>query len=243
MISRLRRPSGFSLVLLSIGLVFFISLGNWQLGRGREKQTQLSAFHSGKNASAVDLNEALAQFPKQRYIRTRIKGEFVPNKTLLLDSARMDGQIGVQVYQAFDSEGRTILVGLGFLPIAPDRSSFPIPKTPTGTHQLDGLYGAAPSSGIRLSDDVAKPAGETWLVTHIEPTSQQAFFQRKLESGVLMLDAVAQPVADANNVLALKRVWHSSAMPPERHFGYALTWYGFALTAVVIFLILHRKKP
>jgi surfeit locus 1 family protein len=242
MIFRLRRPRWFSWVLLAFGLTFFITLGNWQTSRGKEKQSQLAALTDGKNAKPVNLSTAVDRFPMQRYVKTMVSGRFVGDKTLLLDSARMDGQIGVQVYQAFETEGRTVLVGLGFLPIPPDRSSFPEPQTPIGAHELVGLYGAPPSSGIRLSKDTSAPETNTWLVTRIDPQSQQAFFQKRLESGVLMLDPVPNPVADPKQVLALKRAWHLASMPPERHFGYALTWYGFAVTAVVIFLILNRQK-
>jgi surfeit locus 1 family protein len=239
---RLRRPSVFACLLLLAGLLFFVSLGNWQMRRAQEKQTQLDAFNAGNSARAVNLQAATERFPQEAYVSVEIKGEFVAGKSLLLDSARLNGQIGVQVYQAFESEGKSVLVGLGFVPIRPDRSQFPTPATPVGTQVLRGLYGAPPSSGIRLNDLESNAQSNTWLVTRIDPKTQQAFFARKLEAGVILLAPVAKPGIDPNDVLQLERVWHSTAMPPERHLGYAMTWYGFAITAIVIFLILHRRR-
>jgi surfeit locus 1 family protein len=34
-----------------------------------------------------------------------------------------------------------------------------------------------------------------------------------------------------------------SSMPPERHRAYAFQWFAFAVAAVVIFVVLHRRKP
>ena len=33
------------------------------------------------------------------------------------------------------------------------------------------------------------------------------------------------------------------SMPPARHRAYAFQWFAFAVAAVVILLVLHRKRP
>jgi surfeit locus 1 family protein len=238
----LRRPTFFSLALLAFGLVFFVSLGNWQLGRARYKEVLYAGFVKGSAGPKYSLAEALKKWPAESYVAVQIKGEFVAGKTVLWDSQTRDGQVGVQVFQAFRSGENTVLVALGYMPVPQDRSVFPTPDVPSGERTLTGLIAAPPSSGIKLGEFGPPPNTPTWLVTRIEPPQLAPFFGVPLPAPVLLLDPVpASASADAGNVLLLPRVWHPNTFPPERHRGYAATWFGFAFTAIIIFLLLHRK--
>jgi surfeit locus 1 family protein len=243
----IRKPSLFSLLLLLFGLAFFTMLGNWQLRRAHFKEQLLAGFNASAQAQRVELDSALARWPMESYVAVRTTGEFIAGKTVLLDSQTLSGQIGVQVYQGFRSQtGATVLVALGFMPIAPDRSRFPTPSTPIGRVTLTGLIAAPPASGIKLSELGPAPSTPTWLVTRIEPAHFSPFFGAALPDSVLLLDpspAALSPLEpSAGSVLNLPRHWFPNTFPPERHRGYAMTWYGFALTAVIIFLLLHRKR-
>ena len=246
------RPHFASVCLLALGLVFFISLGNWQLGRARVKEALYASFVKSTHSTGVSLGHALAKWPEQSYVRAQIFGTFIPDKTVLLDSQTVNGRIGVQVFQAFQSnDGGAVLVALGFMPIPPDRSSFPKPATPSGLQRLNGLLSAPPASGIKLAEIGAPPRASSWLVTRIEPQSFSRYFGVSLVKPVFLLDAVVatqdtareQTSASAGtavDVLKLPRVWRPNTFPPERHRGYAATWFGFALTSIIIFLLLHR---
>jgi surfeit locus 1 family protein len=238
----LRRPSLFSLALLVFGLAFFITLGNWQLGRARYKEALFASFEQGASANTHTLAQALQRWPQQSFVATEMRGEFIADKTVLLDSQSLEGQVGVQVYQAFRSGSDTVLVALGFMPVPRDRSVFPTPAVPKGVITLKGLIAAPPSSGLKLAEIGAPPSTATWLVTRIEPTNLAPYFGTHLADAVLLLDPVkAKTPADTHNVLNLARHWLPSTFAPERHRGYAATWFGFAITAVIIFLLLHRK--
>ena len=248
------RPHFASICLLAFGLAFFITLGNWQLGRARYKDGLYASFVENSHAQGVLLPQALLKWPAQTYVRTEISGQFIPGKTVLLDSQTTNGQIGVQVFQAFKSDdGIAVLVALGFMPIPRDRSRFPTPNVPPGLQHLKGLLSAPPSSGIKLGEIGVAPSTPTWLITRIEPQTLSQYFGVPLSKAVLLLDAATAsknaPVAieagdtDDVDVLKLPRIWHPNTFPPERHRGYAVTWFGFALTAVIIFLLLHRKRP
>lgn len=246
------RPHFASICLLAFGLAFFITLGNWQLGRARYKDALYASFVESSRAPGESLSQALSKWPAQSYVRTEISGQFIPGKTVLLDSQTANGRIGVQVFQAFQSsDGGAVLVALGFMPIPPDRSHFPTPDVPRELQHLKGLLAAPPSSGIKLAEIGAAPSTPSWLVTRIEPQALSQYFGVALPEAVLLLDAAlpetAAPAAstginEAVDVLKLPRVWHPNTFPPERHRGYAATWFGFALTSVIIFLLLHRKR-
>jgi cytochrome oxidase assembly protein ShyY1 len=99
----IRRPTFFSLALLCLGLAFFLMLGNWQLARARYKEALYASFVAGSKAPAHSLAQALQRWPTQSFVATEMRGEFIAKKTVLLDSQSLNGQIGVQVYQAFRS--------------------------------------------------------------------------------------------------------------------------------------------
>ena len=41
---------------------------------------------------------------------------------------------------------------------------------------------------------------------------------------------------------AFVREWQPEVFPPQRHYGYALTWFTFALVAVILFVIRHWRQ-
>ena len=105
-----------------------------------------------------------------------------------------------------------------------------------------------PASGLKLGALGEPPASATWLLTRIETPALRPYFGATLAAPVLLLDpasdAQKRSATPAGNdaVLNLPRHWHPNTFPPERHIGYALTWFGFALTALIIFYLLHRES-
>jgi cytochrome oxidase assembly protein ShyY1 len=59
---------------------------------------------------------------------------------------------------------------------------------------------------------------------------------RTLYPRILTLDA------DPAAIYVREHTLDFGSMPPARHRAYAFQWFTFALAAVVIFLVLHRKK-
>jgi surfeit locus 1 family protein len=237
-------------MLLAIGLTFFLNLGFWQLRRAEYKMQMMDAFAKASAQEYTELDAALRALDTQTraglpaYVSVRLQGEFVAEKSLLWDSQRMDGKIGVQVYQAFRSESKALLVGLGFNAIEPNRLQFPEPAVAGGTFHLRGILAAPPSAGLKLGSEVAAGA-KTWLVHGIDPATQSDFFGVPLLPFVLMLDP-ERPLhenAPVPAALQLPRRWNPGLyLTPEKHRGYALTWFGFAITSVVLFFVLNRRR-
>ena len=240
----IRKPSATALLLLALGLAFFLTLGFWQLGRADFKRTLYANFLLGSGAHPASLTQALEKWRPNRYEPVQMRGQFIAGKTVLLDSQTQDGQVGVQVFQGFHSDGKNVLVALGFIAIPRDRSQFPTPSVPAGELTLRGLLANPPASGLKLGELGQPPATATWLLSRIEIPALNPYFSVSLVAPVLLLDpdvnapSIRQP---ADSVLQLQRGWHPNTFPPERHVGYAVTWFGFALTALIIFYLLHRE--
>lgn len=240
----IRKPSLTALLLLAFGLAFFLTLGFWQLGRAEFKRTLYANFLAGSGAHPATLTGALEKWQPNHYEPVQLRGEFIAGKTVLLDSQTQDGQVGVQVFQGFQSEGKTVLVALGFIAIARDRSQFPTPAVPSGQQRLRGLLANPPASGLKLGEMGEAPQSATWLVNRIEIPALSQFFDAPLIAPVLLLDPnlSTDSLSSSDSVLKLPRHWQPNTFPPERHTGYAVTWFGFALTALIIFYLLHRES-
>ncbi len=243
----LKAPRPIIAVLTLLGIGFFLRLGFWQLDRAAFKDALFRNFQQGSGAAAMPLETAIlqasvssSQLGANVYVPVQVSGQFVPAKTILLDNQSRDGQYGVQVYQLLERpKGDAVIVALGFLPAARDRSAFPNPAVAAGPQRLRGLLAQAPASGLILADDPPN-VGAIDLVSHFSFARAERFFGRSnLVPMVLLLD---QKQSGLNAVEPYVRRWLPNTFPPEKHRGYALTWFGLAATVLIVFLVLHRKK-
>ena len=108
---------------------------------------------------------------------------------------------------------------------------------PEGDVAVRGLLAPPPSPGLRLGTGIA-PAGEAWLLTRVEPDAiaAAAGLDRPLAPRVLRLDP-ALPFGHARDLEVLP-----NTLPPERHVGYAVQWFGLAATVLVVALVLTLRR-
>jgi surfeit locus 1 family protein len=244
----LKTPRPIIAVLTLLGIGFFLRLGFWQLDRAAFKDQLFQNFQQGSGAAPMNLREAIAKAQLQSspagaganvYLPVRVPGQFLPNKTILLDNQSVDGQYGVQVYQLLDTtEGQALIVALGFLPAARDRSQFPTPQIAEGPQQLSGLLAYPSAGGLALAEDPPQQ-GAIDLVTRLSlPRARQFFARPKLLPLILLLDPKQSGLVSSDSYV---RKWLPNTFPAERHRGYAVTWFGLAATVLIVFIILHRK--
>ncbi|MDQ3287210.1 MAG: SURF1 family protein [Pseudomonadota bacterium] len=225
---------------LALGLTaLFAGLGTWQLRRGVEKEAMLEA------AGQVTLDRvarplATAADPDRTdtYDWAAGAGRFDPRGPLWLDNQQRNGRVGVRLYRIFrPDDGAPLLVDLGWLPLAGDRT-MPDVDAPPSARELRGLLVPPPSSGIPLGTGVA-PSGEGWLLTRVdmEAIATATGLDTPLATRVLRLDP-ALPIGHERDLTLL-----ANTLPPAKHRGYALTWFGLALTVLVTALILTFRRP
>jgi surfeit locus 1 family protein len=231
----MRRPSWFAVVLTIAGTLLFIRLGVWQLDRADEKDELLRRYAASATAPQEAFADVAENPPGDRYPRVLAHGHFLPDRYYLLDNQTHASQQGVHVYAPFAVEhrDRLLLVDLGFLPREGEHLPV-LPPLPAGDTDVRGLYVPAPGIGIRMGGD-ALTAQKTWPKTSIYVDTGEIGkdLGHPMYPRVLLLDA------DAHAIYA--RDWTPGFMPPARHRAYAFQWFTFALAAVVIFFILHRR--
>lgn len=247
-VSRGRRLAfGWALALGAIAL--FASLGSWQLRRMHQKQAMLDAAAQVlSQRRAVSLLDARDGARAHAYDWAAGTGTFTASAPLLLDNQVRNGRVGVRVYRIFRPDaadtgvgrGGVLLVDMGWLPRAGDRSLPRIAAMPTRRTMLRGLLAAPPATGIALGSAAVKQ-DDAWLLTRVDTASLG-----RIIGGT-------QPVAIAPRVLRLDPALPGgferdldilpNTLPPERHFGYAVQWYGLALAVLATALVLTFRTP
>jgi len=219
----------------------FSALGLWQLRRGEAKQAMLERAAGALRErrplsfSAADLRDA------QGYDWVAGHARRADAPLLLLDNQRRGQQVGVRVLAVLQPrEGRPLLADFGWLPV-PGNRDFPAVQLPTGELEVSGLLAPAPGAGLALGPAWTPevPAGREprWLLTRVDMPALSAALGLPLQPRVLRLDPALR-VGYARDLEVLP-----NTLPPERHRGYALQWFGLAFATACTALFMSLRPP
>ncbi|MEZ0471394.1 SURF1 family protein [Luteimonas sp. B3_2_R+30] len=227
----------FGWAMALAGIALFAALGSWQLGRQQQKQALLdAAARTLQQRDARPLAVAADPAAARDYDWAAGQGRYPDLPPVLLDNQQRGGRPGVRVYRVFVPDaGDPLLVDLGWLPLPPDRDMPPIAPSPADTH-VRGLLAPPPSAGIAAAALQPQSDG-TLLAIALDPAAiADALGLPALAPRVLRLDPDL-PVGYARDLDVLP-----NTLPPERHLGYAVQWYGLALAVLVTALVLTFRR-
>ena len=235
---RWRQPSWVAVVLAVVGIALFVRLGIWQLDRAHQAERLLGAFDAAPKAAFEDFASVRAAPPQDRFPHVQVRGRFLADRGWLRDEQMRDGKLGVEAYAAFAPEGNdeVLLVDRGWVAWSHEPGTQPVlPPLAQGEVTLTGVYAPFPGNGIRVGGN-ALVRQTTWpkLTLAIDAQEIAADLNRPLLPRVLLLDA--------DGISGFVRAWTPSVMPPERHLGYAVQWFAFAVAAGVIFFCSTTRK-
>lgn len=239
MTRRWHTPRLFAWLLLAAGLAVFTALGRWQWGRAQEKEQLLAAYAAAERAPPEALAAVADAALGERLPRVSVRGRFVAERGYLIDEQPRDGRVGVLVLALFEPDGtaRKLLVNRGWLPWSHAPGSPPtVPPLPLGEVELRGLYAPPPGGGLRVGGN-ALERQTRWpkLTLYVDLPQMAADLGATLYPRLLL--------QDADPASGFVRTWTPAVMPPARHRAYAVQWWSFAVVALVIFVVLHWRKP
>ncbi len=218
--------------------VLLCGLGFWQLERAGLKAEFLARRQAAlETQDVVDLNrEEAADVRELRYHLAKATGHYDAEHQFLLDNRMLDGQPGYDVLTPFKlSNGQAILVNRGWLPLGADRRVLPDVRLEQAIDQVRGRINRFPEVGWKLAGMEKPGAGWPALLQLAEPKA--------------LSEHLGYPVYDFQLELApemaggYRREWRQpEVMPPERHIGYAVQWFGLAATLSVLFILKAIKK-
>ena len=237
-----RDPLVVGLLALVILLPTFIELGQWQWQKGEHKAAQ-QALHDGRG------NEVALSLPAEpltgdhtaalQYRRLVLTGRFLPERQFLLDNQVFHQRAGFHVFTPFRPDGSeaVLLINRGWLPAGREHHQLPKFATPTATLRLSGVAVLPPNRFFSLAKDGNTP---NWRHTDL-PVWQTLDLDRFVQhSGMPMHRLILQldPTAPAG----FGRDWPRPDQRIERHFAYALQWFGFAIAALGIWLFFLLRR-
>jgi surfeit locus 1 family protein len=237
--SGMRRPAWWSVLLTLAGVLVFVRLGVWQLHRADYKEELLRRYAAAASAPPQDFAVVTGNVSDSVYPRTRVQGHYLVDRLYLLDNPKHDDMGGVEVYAPFqpDHQDQLLLVDLGFLPGNGSGKAPQLPPLPPESQTLQGLYQPPPGKGLEMGGNaLAKQTQWPKTSIYLDMDQVAADLHAKLYPRVLALDADPAAIYVRVHTLDL------SSMPPARHRAYAFQWFTFAAVAIVMFIVLHRKR-
>jgi surfeit locus 1 family protein len=231
-------------VLLGISATGLVDLGLWQLRRAEEKRQLMAAYVQGTpdgTRSAADLSTVdIRSLP--RYRQVFAAGRYDGDRQILLDnmpSAR--GAPGYQVLTPFvlQASGAVLLVDRGWVPLGSTRSVWPSialgEPGDAATRIIRGRLDELPRPGVRLGH-AEVPSGWPKVLNYPQYAELAGVYGERLQPGVLLLGS--------DEPDGYEREWQLRfGFGPERHAGYAITWFALALTACIIYVVVGFRRP
>jgi surfeit locus 1 family protein len=226
-------------LLTALAIAAFVWLGSWQYHRGVARAQQWSDF--GVAAETQDAAAAqLASTP--RWTRVRVRGHWDGERQFLLDNISHGGAPGYEVLTVLRlEEGGELLVNRGWVPFSgyrdrlPDVSIAGISAGDGEVQALTGRLGMLPVAGLAAGRQPPATQGPWPRLTSFP---QHAELEASLGSSLLPPVLLLDPDSGAGYL----REWRPPGLAPERHFGYAVQWWMFAAAALVLFVVLNRKR-
>lgn len=212
--------------------------GFWQLNRATAKQALLSAFAAGDREAPLTRPVADQRAEELRYRRLLLRGRYDSQHQILLDNMLQDGRPGYHVMTPLlRGGGKAVLVNRGWVPANALRTHLPDVPVDGRERRVRGRLNLLPRPGLRLANP-PQAADAPWPRRLSFPTAGDITAQLgyPVHAYQLMMD----PDEDDGYV----RDWQPGILGPERHVGYAIQWFAFAIVLVIIYLVVNvRQRP
>lgn len=216
-------------------LAVLISLGFWQLQRLQQKEEFIAQRAFGFSQPPVELTSRDTNLPSLAWRRVKVTGRFDHVHEVHLWALR-DGKAGFDILTPLTrtdgAPGQLILV---------DRGWVPIDKKEPATRAAGQVEGAVEVNGfVRIDLDARGPVTpDNDLVKNVWYWVDYNAISQGLTNFIRPLVVVADTTPNPGGLPI------GIAEPPtlpNRHLEYALTWFGLAITLVVVFVLMLRRQ-
>ena len=230
-----RRQIRFSLwpTLAAVtGIALTVALGNWQLGRGREKAAFAQRIEAANRDAVIELTRREVKADDVAWRRVEVSGRFAPQYAVLIDNRILHGAVGYYVVmplQIADSD-RYVLVNRGWVAGTISRATLPQVTTPPDAVRIAGLATLPSRRYLELSTKVAD--GNVWQNLTLE--RYRAAVPIKIQPVVIQQE---NDIGDG-----LKREWSAPDLGIDKHYGYAFQWFTLAAAILIFYLVHHVRK-
>jgi len=224
------------LVAALAGAALAARLGLWQLDRAAQKeamQASLDARAGLPEVGAAELAATARSAADLLYRTVRLRGRWLPERTVYLDNRQMNERAGFIVITPFQWPGGAVLVQRGWA--ARDnnvRTRLPAVVTPPGELELTGRIAPPPPRLYEFSAAASGPIRQ-----NLDPAS----YSREIGLALLPVSILQDDAAPADGLL---RKWPPPAVDVYTHYGYAFQWWALCalITGLYVWHQLFRPR-
>lgn len=230
----------FSLVptLMTVpAVIIMLGLGVWQLQRLQWKNEIMARIAERTAQAPANFEGGLSwDESKDEYLRVRLRGSFVHDKELYLAARSRNNNVGFHVITPFVlTNGMAVLVNRGWVPSERrDPAKRPEGQIKGETH-VTALVRLTQKQGMMQPDN--DPAKNVWFYVDVEEMKKASGVATEID---YWFEADATPNPGGFPIGGQTRI-----TLVNDHLQYAVTWFVFAITLTVIFLIFswRRRTP
>ena len=222
-----------------VALAILVGLGTWQWRKVERRELLNAQLAARVDQPPIPFDDLLARFNGTgdiEYVRVALTGRFMHEKERHLYFGGSEGP-GWHVYTPFvisgGPESPIVFVNRGYVPERlRDAGTRPGGQI-EGETALVGLARRAPEDGAGWMTPANDPEANEWFSLSLGDMRASVLAgERRARVVDFFVDAVAEP---ANPGGYPKGGTTRMDLNSNRHFGYALTWWGLALTLIGVY--------
>lgn len=218
-----------------LGMAITVSLGNWQLNRAAQKEALQAAMDAQSAKHVVEVSTLLAAKDPLalEHEYASLRGQWLPEQTLYLDNRQMHDKVGFFVVTPLRLEGSdaVVLVQRGWVQRNfEERTKVPAIQTPAGVVTVEGRMAPPPGKLFELGEP-----SQTAIRQNLD------LDQFRAQTRLPVLPVLLQQTGAASE--GLLREWPAINLGVEKHYGYALQWFGMAAVMALLYLWYQIVKP
>ena len=229
---RLRFTTVIALTITTACVLVMCWLGFWQLDRMAQKQQRLDSITQKQGKESLSLIQALGtDDPRDRPVT--FEGTPDAKRVLLLDNQIYQQQIGYDVLVPVNTNAGWLLVNYGWLPAPDMKRTLPsVTINNKGVQQFTGVL-SEPSDNPLIQETVLDVATYPVRIQQVSVEGVGRLLELDLQPYIVVL------TDESSEFL---RHYEPVVMPPEKHLGYAIQWFGLAIAAAIIGAFAIIKK-
>ena len=219
-----------SFVLFFLPILIYLTY--WQTTRGFEKQAIWEVYE--ENKTLIPLNEQQldgGSLERLKYRNILLKGKYI-DKSFLLDNRMYRKKRGFEVFTPFLAEsGKVYLINRGWT------NSFEEIEVDffERVFLIEGILSPFKKYGLDLKN---KQETKAFPIVVQELTHQKAL--QILENNTGLEKMVIQ--LSAASVGSFEPIWAPLEMQAQRHWGYAVQWFGLAIVLLYLYIYFGIKQ-
>lgn len=213
-------------------IVTLLRLGFWQLERMHEKEERLTQLQQSLAQKPMNLSDVSQLSTGIADLPVNIKATLETEHVFYLDNRIVNGAVGYEIIVPAATSQGLVLLNWGWIKANERREHLPEIQLPKSNVSVSGNI-VIPTLNPVVRETATTARDFPIVIQQIDIALMETMLSRQLLPFVVNVES-----SGADFV----RNWQPVVMPPEKHLGYALQWFGLAFAALVIFLIALFKR-